>query len=113
MLAKNYSTIDQIPRTAIPGFDRQNKSTLDMYRTAKFSNSTAERPHTSFLLVHRLNTASKRKVRFADQSEIDSAEHDLERAFKPDLTSYLHKKFRNFLIRRHEPNLPKPNFLTL
>jgi hypothetical protein len=68
MLHKNYSTINQPPRTTMTVFDRHNKSTLDMYRTTKLSSFTHDRPNTSFLLVHRLNTAShQREVRFADK----------------------------------------------
>lgn len=58
MLSKNYSTLDQFSRTAPYSFNRENKSTLDMYRTGKFLNMTPDRPNTSYFLVHRLNTAT-------------------------------------------------------
>ena len=67
MLHKNYSTINQPPRNTMTLFERQNKSTLDMYRTTKLSSLTHDRPNTSFLLVHRLNTSHQREVRFADK----------------------------------------------
>ncbi len=78
MLHKNYSTLSQHPSTAFSLYGRQIKSTIDMYQTAKAANSTIDRPNTSFLIVHRLNTASRpRDVQFADKTEIDSVEHEL------------------------------------
>lgn len=67
MLGKNYSTLDQLPSAPLPSLDRQNKSTLDMYRTGKFSHGNPDRPSTSFFLVHRLHTAGQhRSVQLAD-----------------------------------------------
>lgn len=66
MLHKNYSTLRQHSSLALTHYNRQIRSTIDMYQTAKASYST-DRPNTSFLIVHRLNTASQPKeVLFAD-----------------------------------------------
>ncbi len=58
-LSKNYSTIDQMPKTAKPIYHRHNKSTLEI---RKPTNQIIDRPNTSFFLTHRLNNYTHPKT---------------------------------------------------
>ena len=100
---RDYKTIDVASKTAHSTFFRQNKSALSEFSPEKKQHRTIDRPQTSLMLEHRSKAPfATQRIKFVDESEVFNTERELQKNYRDDLSNYLQKKFRNFIVRKHD-----------